>query len=588
MDCDCNLTGSGTSGTSSPAVKVTPVGQSPEDCVSSALKSSPCTVPSGCFTPVCDERFLNLPYAARIELIGTNGQCLYRFPATVPGLIMADGKGGFLFTNKPVLDLPQLVSYINQTTGEIAYDTSGVAIEGDPPDFPYLMVQKTDGSWMKLRGKPGTPGIISWDGTNFGFMNFDDANIAVTEPEATDDELFLTGFDDDGVFSKFEASTDGVLYFDITTKKVRLASVCSLFADVGGVATVPYLLACAGDSPIKFQGGLTSAIVAWDANADVPGFYFIEIDDAACAGDCACATELYLIYDCATKTISVKAPETHVMMWRTNTDTGVNTSLTFTLPWPAMVSVFAGRRMNPLSGSLAVAKADIIVDGSVATSPADGGLVARLDEASMQGMTILPLKAGNHTVYVGNTTVSETEDPQWNGAWLKVLAHKISDCNPTRPEVGNGTIRSGFGSEGGEDCDCPPGPEGPAGAAGETGPPGPAGATGPAGADGADGDTHTYSIDTCDTAYSLVWKTETVGDHTTFFLNSLRPGANIEFTTDSGCDITIKTVGGTGTLYHQDCGEDPPTALLAWSDGVITTNGDVTFIAGCSPAPPGP
>lgn len=586
--CGCDDLNGGTTGDStvSPAIKVTPVGSTPAEGVVPALQSSPCSVPEGvCFTPVCDERFAMLPMASRIELIGVNGQCLYRFPTTKPGIILADGRGGFVFTNKPVLDLPQLVSYIDAASGQVVTDpTTGYATEADPPDFPWLMIQKSDGSWMKLRGRPGTPGLMAWDGTNFSFMSFDEANLAVTQPDTTADSLHLAGFDEEGVFKTFEASTDGVLFFDPETNRVELASVCSLFASVGGIESVPFLLACTGDTGLKFTGGLIPGVIVWDPTLTTPGFTFVEVDTEDCEGSCACASELYLKYSCSTKKITFEAPETHVLMWRNNTDTGVNASITFTLPWPALVSVFAGRRLNPVSGSLDVTRCDIIVDGSIATSPSDGGMVARLDDAATNtGVAILSLKKGNHQAYIGNTSTTNEAIPQWNGAWIKVLAHKISDCDPTRPEVGGGSIRSAFGSEGGEDCDCPPGEDGAPGPTGETGPPGPAGPAGADGDDGAPGPEMVYAVDNSGAPYTIYWKTETVGLNTTFFFKSLTAGHGIEILESGDSALQISSYGGTGSFSIYSCeeGVTEPLGLLEWEDGVISTNGSIWAYSSC-------
>lgn len=590
-NCGCGDLNIGTtgSGTVSPAVQVRPLGSTPEEGVVSALQSSPCSVPEGvCYTPVCDEKLANLPMATRIDLIGVNGKCFYRFPTNKPGIILADGRGGFLFTDKPLLDLPQLISYIDKSTGELIVGSDGKAVEGDPPDFPYLMVQKADGSWMKLRGRPGRPGLVTWDGTNFSFMDFDEANLAVVKPEATSDELHVAGFDQDGIFSTFEASTDGVLYFDPDTNRVRLASICSIFAAVGGISSVPFLLACAADSAVRFSGGSVPAVIAWDSEADVPGFRFVEVETEDCEGSCACATELYFIYDCATKSMSVKAPETHVKSWRSNSDSGVNATITFTLEWPALVTVYAGRRLTPLSGSLDVVRCDIIVDGSAATSPSDGGMVARFDQASTNtGVAVLPLKKGVHQAYIGNTMATNDATPEWAGAWIKVVAHKISDCEPTRPEVGSGNIRSAYGSEGGEDCDCPPGPAGVAGEPGEQGPPGIQGPQGPAGPMGPPGNEFIYAMESCDTGNSLIWKTETIGNVTTFFLRSLTGGNGIEIVESGDCGLTINTQGGTGGVQVFDCNNPDPEAdpiwQLNWANGVIADNGNTTFYAGCAP-----
>jgi len=44
--------------------------------------------------------------------------------------------------------------------------------------------------------------------------------------------------------------------------------------------------------------------------------------------------------------------------------------------------------------------------------------------------------------------------------------------------------------------------------------------------------------------------------------------------------ILIRGNGAIGSLIHEDC-DGNPTTLISWSDGLITTTGDATFVAGC-------
>ncbi len=213
-------------------------------------------------------------------------------------------------------------------------------------------------------------------------------------------------------------------------------------------------------------------------------------------------------------------------------------------------------------------------------------MVARLDEAATNtGVAILPLKAGDHQAYIGNTQATNEAIPQWNGAWIKVVAHKISECNPSRPEVGSGSIRSAFGSEGGEDCDCPPGEAGPAGEQGEQGPPGATGATGEQGPPGEAGPETTYDMVGCG-GYSLYWKTETVGMSKTFHIKSIVAGHGIEILEDGDCTLSIATYGGTGSLTVRSCETSSVIALLEWEHGVISTDGALSFYTGCPEVTP--
>lgn len=578
-DCGCEPSNSGTSGTTSPATVVTTGNVE-------ALKSSPCsTAQGGCFTPVCDDRFSNLPVAGRIWLIGTNGKCLYKFDTSCAGIVVGDGRGGMIYTRSPKIDLPQLVSYIDATTGKLVTDEEGNSVEGTPPDFAYIMIQQADGSWMKLRGQTDRAGIIAWDGSQFSFMGFDEANLGVTVPETEDDELLLAGFDAEGVFAKLNADIDGVLFYDATTGKTKVTSVCDLFSDVG-TTQVPFLLACASDNPVKFSGDTTNGVLIWEVPATgAAGFKLLTPNSKDCDDTCSCNTELHLIYDCSTGGFAVRAPETHILSWKTNSDTGVNVSITFDLPWPAMVTVFAGRRMTPMGGSADVVSADIIIDSCVVTAPSDGGLVGRLDEAATSvGVAVVPLRKGEHTVYVGNTQVTNSGSPQWAGSWIKVLAHKIAECDPVRPTIGGGSIAEAYGVSTGN-CECPPGPDGPQGDQGEMGPPGEAGEPGPPGPPGNPAD---IAFDNCPTGYGLFWKYEQVDGIWTAFMRSLHSSPSVSITPSSDCSYQLTTIGGTGTLVQRDC-EGNELTLLRWSNGLIHDDGEVVIEAGCdgteAPAP---
>jgi hypothetical protein len=50
---------------------------------------------------------------------------------------------------------------------------------------------------------------------------------------------------------------------------------------------------------------------------------------------------------------------------------------------------------------------------------------------------------------------------------------------------------------------------------------------------------------------------------------------------DQGNDIEIQGNGKAGSLIWIDC-EGNPTTLFEWDDGLIITNGDIEFKAGCA------
>lgn len=435
--------------------------------------------PKPCYTAFCNDSFQSLPVAQRIEIIGVSGKCLYRIDSSNPGILAVDERGGFVVSNAPTIDLQQLVNYAQGPNG-LVLDNEKNPVEGAPPEFPYLIVQLEGGEWRKVRGRPGSIGLVVWDDDGFHIKDVDDSNILISRPSGGAEQLEIVGFDTDDCLEEGERNNlvrlisdiDGVVFINSVTGKATVTSLCELFDDVGNLTGVPFLLACSDGSAIRFKGTSNSVLTY---NQGTGGFELVAVDDKACDPTCGCSTELTMIYDCATQTFSITEPETHILSWRTNSDAGANVSIDFTLPWPALVTVYAGRRITPTNGALDVTRADIIIDGVPATSPSDGGLVARLDNPTTNtGVAVQPLKKGGHNAYIGNTVTTNDTIPTWAGAWIKVVAHKIKDCNPVRMPVGSGTIRAAYGGSG-EECDCPPGPSGADGATGPVGPAGPAG-----------------------------------------------------------------------------------------------------------------
>lgn len=441
-----------------------------------AAESSCCETNSAlpCYTEWCEDAFQSLPPASRIHLIGTNGKCMYRFDSRKPGLIMADGAGGFLFTQAPALDLPQLVSFVTKSDGSILLNADRTHAEAEPPAFGYLMVQATDsGEWMKLRGGQDRPGMLVWDGTNFNMVGMDEANVSVSRPDDSCDEAEAVGFatpecDDgtDNILKRFYSDIDGVLYFNTTTGKTKITSICEVFAEEAERSTrVPFIPSCSDGDPIRFKGSKSEdGMLYWDHFSGE--WVIMDLDEKACDPECGCATYLTPIYDCVTGTWQITEEPVHVLTWKAWSDSGVATSIDFTLPWPALVNIYALRRMIPNIGDTTVVSADIYVDGCKVTSPSDGGLVGNLGEAATStGMAIIPLAAGDHTVYVSNTQTAGGGTPNWDGAWLKVFAHKAVECSPGKDAIGEGDIDEGTGGGGG-------GPAGPIGPQGDVGPQG--------------------------------------------------------------------------------------------------------------------
>lgn len=414
-----------------------------------------------CHTPVCDERFRSLPSLRRIEIVGVDGKCLYRLEHGSSGILMVDPKGGVVASESPLLDLPQLVSYVDGANG-LLLGRDRLPIESDPPEFPYLVIQLETGEWKKVRGRPGAIGLLVWDQDGYHIRDVDDVNIAVRTPDETTESISLVGFDPSicpaegevAQLVKLSSLDSGILWFDAVEQKASVRNLCDLFSQIEGTMAVPFLLACSDQGPVKFSGSTTGGLLSWDQ--EISQFRLIEADvdkclDAAC---CGCSSELFLAYNCSTGKFAITEPTTHVLLWRANTDNGSNVSVDFTLPWPALVEIKALRRFIPLIDSLQVHRADIIVDGIAATGPSDGGLVGYLNSGgTTEGTAVLALPMGGHTAYIGNAATTGGATPQFTGAWLKVVAHKIAECNPIRPPVGAGVVTPIGGSSPG------PGPD---------------------------------------------------------------------------------------------------------------------------------
>ena len=498
-----------------------------------------------CYTAWCNDAFVSLPKAKRIDVIGTNGKCMYKFDTSNPGMILSDGKGGFVFTDSPALDLPQLVGYVTEADGSIQVDQNRTAIEGDPPGFGYIMVQKDDdGEWMKLRGKPDTLSMIVWDGTEFKSIGMDEANLSVSRPAEECDEGELVAFPtpecDSGepnILKRLAGTTDGVLFFSTLTGKTKITSICDVYVEEGVRSTrMPFIPGCSDGQGIRFRGPTDkSTILYWDFATNE--WAIMDMDSQLCDPECNCSTYLTPVFDCVTNTWSITEAPDHIETWKTWTDSGVNTAMDITLKWPALVTIYALRRIIPNHAENDTYSADIYVDTCKKTSPSDGGLVGSFHESSSStGMAIVPLEAGDHNIYVSGTEISDGASPLWNGAWMKVVAHKIVGCDQPSPGVGAGVIQTGYAGMDG-DCDCAPGATGPTGLTGSQG------EQGVPGVPGIPGAQILYEVDTCPHAHSLIWKTEIENDPdvTKFFFKSLTSmGPCITIEAEDPCSLLIK------------------------------------------------
>lgn len=160
---------------------------------------------------MCDDRLLGLPTARRIEIVGPDGSCLYRFAPEAKGFIYQDGQGGAVMSGLAEQDfdlnvpLRKLSRYEIGPDGKLARDEDGKLIEGTPPATPFLVVLEQKGVagleccdnlvWRMWRGKPGEEGFIRWDGEGFQIGPLYDAGLCTTTAIPTASQLRLVGID---------------------------------------------------------------------------------------------------------------------------------------------------------------------------------------------------------------------------------------------------------------------------------------------------------------------------------------------------------------------------------------------------------
>lgn len=434
-------------------------------------------------TPWCDDRLQALPKLTKVVLVGSDGCQLYKLDPSTAGMVLSDGQG-FYVSSRPCLSPEQLVSYLDENGVPITDPTTGAPIEQAPPGVGFIAVVDEKGCLWKLRGKPGTAGLLQWDGTNFTIGNLSVNRIEVN-PEDKVESLRLIGISNavkDGDLlgcgeeieqqvedvRVLQPNKDGLLKIDLEGN-VSVLSVCEVFTEPESQPTYfPFIPTCSQGQPIQFKGTIDkAALLYWDKQQQQFGLIYADEDKC----DCGCSEYLTVVFDCATKTFTLTEAPVHVLQWQDADSGGVSVRLEIALPWPAMVTIYSLRRLIAEQYSVDAVSADIYVNGCRVTSPDDGGMVASLTQASTNvGVAVVELAKGNHTIEVGNQQTTSVNPINWTGAWLKAVAHKIVECAPTLRKATEGALREAYSTGSApEECDCPPGPAGAQGVQGVQG-----------------------------------------------------------------------------------------------------------------------
>ena len=433
-------------------------------------------------TPWCDDRLLALPKVTKVALIGSDGCQLMKLDAADPGLVLFDGTS-FYVSKRPCLSPEQLVNYLDSDGAPVVVD--GVPVEQDPPGVGFVAVIDDKGCLWKMRGKPGSAGLLQWDGTQFVVGNLSVNRIEV-DPEDKVSTLRLIGISNavkegDLLACGEEAEQqvedvrvldpgkEGLLKIELDGT-VSVVGICELYTEPDEQPQYfPFVPTCASGAPIQFKGSIEKAgVLYW--NKQQQQFGILEPNEE-CPCDCGCAEYLSVIYDCETKMFRLDEAPIHVLEWQDSDNNGISVRLTITLPWPAMVTVYALRRLIAEQYSVDVVTADIYVNGCRVTSSDDGGMVASLTQASTNvGVAIVSLSKGTHTIEVGNQQTTSVNPINWSGSWLKAVAHKIVECDPVLRKPVEGDYRQAYtNGTAPSECDCPPGPTGAQGIQGPQG-----------------------------------------------------------------------------------------------------------------------
>lgn len=147
---------------------------------------------------VCNPQFLDLPEAARIRVLGVNGECLNEFPCDSKGFVILDGRGGATVTQNinGFDDIPRLFNPLLDINQAPILDGDGEPMEDDPPEVPTIVVSTEAGDIRTLSGRKGTPGYFYWDGDQFVFHGMFDVGFTTTASVPTSAEGRMIVLDD--------------------------------------------------------------------------------------------------------------------------------------------------------------------------------------------------------------------------------------------------------------------------------------------------------------------------------------------------------------------------------------------------------
>jgi hypothetical protein len=107
-----------------------------------------------------------------MNLMGIVGRCIYKFASKSVGFIVSEPTGQRV-TNQPCVDIPFLKKYLTHpNTGEILEDSSGLPLEGTPPEYDSQIVADPCGCLNRIQGTKGKMQQQLWNGVSFEFIPY--------------------------------------------------------------------------------------------------------------------------------------------------------------------------------------------------------------------------------------------------------------------------------------------------------------------------------------------------------------------------------------------------------------------------------
>lgn len=126
-----------------------------------------------CPTSYCSDKFLSLPEAHRLNLVGVaaGSKCLSVLPRLKQGFVVNDGNGGAIVTNQPMVRVPYLRVLLYDESGQPIIAETGNPEEDNPPGVDSLLVSGECGLQWRYRGRAGYRQKLVWDGCKWVVEN---------------------------------------------------------------------------------------------------------------------------------------------------------------------------------------------------------------------------------------------------------------------------------------------------------------------------------------------------------------------------------------------------------------------------------